>query len=345
MSRKHQLIFGYRVHPANIGLIIFVASALLVIFFMLRHASAFDVRGATSSVVIASDRNFDKTAKEIAWLLAVSHKNAAIISKRIFVDAHLPDRGERIGEIVDLQPRLVITADASAVPPLISAGYKGPILFLTHQPLESSEIAQLLLTTAHIAVVTMHLEVHESCTAWLKLLAVPNARIGVISHPLRSNEIRGFAHAVKAPNSHAFEVFDVSTAEEAANLIGQSGARKIDAWYALHTPSIWKKPALVIDSALRAKIPLAVEYSHYYAQTGSLLSCGVEHNITETAVYASRLLLAGANARELTTSAASSMSVAMNFETAQKLNIKIPMRLSKRADRLFLTTSNPAPIR
>lgn len=345
MSRIYRGIFSCRLQSANILIIIFIASALLIIFFVSQYTTVLDLRGATPSVVIANDRNFDKAAKEISGLLAASSKNTAIVSKRISVDADLADRGTRISEIVDLQPRLVITADASAVAPLISAGYKGPILFLTHQSLESSEIAQLLLTTAHIAVVTMHLEVHESCTAWLKLLAVPNARIGVISHPLRSNEIRGFAHAVNAINSHAFEVFDVSTAEEAANLIGQSGARKIDAWYALHTPSIWKKPAVVIDSALRAKIPLAVEYSHYYAQSGSLMSCGVEHNVTETAVYASRLLLAGANARELSTSAASSMSVAMNFETAEKLNIKIPIRLSKRADRLFLTTSNPATSR
>lgn len=289
-------------------------------------------------VVFAVDRNLSKAAKVIANGLESRHREIAVAVSLIPIDADLPERAENIQKIIAAHPQLVIAADNVAIAAIVSAGYTGRTMFFTHLPLDSPEIARILAGQSPPAVLGMHFDIHRSCIAWLRGFSGKDARIGIISHPLRRDEIQSSRFAKETITSGNLTVFEVTTIDEATALFRRSAILNIDAWYALHSPAVWREPIVLTEAAVRAGRPLAVEHSHYYAEVGSLIGCAIEQDLVGAAVHAAHLLLAGANTGELTTSIASSIAISINLQTAQRLNIEVPMPLAMRADKLFPVT-------
>ena len=293
-------------------------------------------------VVIAVDRNLSKAAKVIANGLESRRSDMTVAVSLIPIDSDLPERAENIQKIIAAHPQLVIGSDNAAIAAIVSAGYTGRAMFFTHLPLDSPEIARIVAGESPPAVLGMHFDIHRSCIAWLRELSGKDARIGIISHPLRRGEMQSSRFAKVAIASGNFTVFEVTNTEEAAELLRRSAILNIDAWYALHSSVVWREPIVLTEAAVGAGRPLAMEHSHYYAQVGSLIGCAINQDLVGAAVHAARLLLAGANPGELTTSVASSMAISINLQTAQRLNIEVPMPLAMRADKLFPVTTVPA---
>lgn len=295
-------------------------------------------RDAELRVAIAVDRNLSKAAKVIANRLESRHREMAVAVSLFPIDSDLPERAENIQKIIAAQPQLVIAADNVAVAAIVSAGYKGRAMFFTHLPLDSPEIARIVAAASPPAVLGMHFDIHRSCIAWLRELSGKDARVGIISHPLRRDETLSARFAKETIASGNLTVFEVTTIDEAIKLLRRSANLNIDAWYALHSPAVWREPTVLTEAAVSAGRPLAMEHSHYYAEVGSLIGCAIDQDLVGTAAHAARLLLSGANPGELTTSIASSMAISINLQTAQRLKIEVPMSLAMRADKLFPAT-------
>jgi hypothetical protein len=186
------------------------------------------------------------------------------------------------------------------------------------------------------------------CIRWVQAVAPSVKRIGVIAWAgADRRRIEQLADSIRPPGTQISVHFSANPAGTAA-LLRQSRALGVEAWYIPHAPSSWSAASETARAALEARVPTVFDYSHYYTQSGGLLSCAVQVEFATRVAQAARLLGAAAYDGEGRVFGPSFLSISINLDTLNALGLTLSPELRRRVDKQFrgaLTDAAPkAPL-
>jgi hypothetical protein len=304
---------------------------------------------AGSKIVFVVDQVSHATMKSIHQRLIKER----VVSDEEVVHLNVDDKFDsESGAAIQLKriaPLVVIVPDFNILGVVGKLGLTAKAVFITHGPWASGGDDVLLENFPMMAVrVSTFLDADAACLDWLMLVAPSISHIGIVastdSSPRHMQKVeREFER--KIPTATGFLVASIN---EAVALVATSKARKIDAWYFPHTPIVWGGPQKILHLVNELKIPAAFEYSHVYSQSGGLMSCSSQFDLVQRVVDAVKYLLASGNGSQPIDFRPTTMSVAINLDTAKTIGLSLPQKLMRRFDHRFtkseLTNGKKVPL-
>lgn len=241
------------------------------------------------------------------------------------------------GELMSLQPAVIVTASSAGVAAAKAATSRIPIVFgSAGSPVEQGFIASFRRPGGNITGVMVHGA--EAKVVEMAREILPRARrLAILIHkpdPFSRLALEAFVPAAKQLKFEPL-VIEVARTEELAVAFNEIVRQKADA---LYTPPLVFMAAhrdYLAERALEARLPLL---SHYVEMTaaGGLLSYGSERN--ENFRRAAGLvdkILRGANPAELPVEQPQRLELVVNVKTARTIGVDLPREFVQRADRLI----------
>jgi len=171
----------------------------------------------------------------------------------------------------------------------------------------------------------------------LKELIPQLARVAILWHPLHPNTPTTFKETQAAAEVLRLQVLSLEVKDPKAfeDAFATMAKERIGALVVLRDPFTVRHRTLIVDSAIKARIP-AIYETNDYVQAGGLMSYGPDFAelYRRSAVYVDKILKGG-NPANLPVEQPTKFELAINAKTARAIGLAIPQPLLIRAERLI----------
>ena len=171
----------------------------------------------------------------------------------------------------------------------------------------------------------------------LKEVAPKVSRVAVLWNPASPVEPFGFSDTTVAAAANGVEIrsIEVRTPEDYPAAFTTVTASRADALYAFSNPVNFKHQQLIMDFALKNRLPSLGEEKSY-AESGCLLSYAPSffEMLRRAATYVDKILK-GAKPADLPVEQPTKFELVINLKTAKALGVTIPQSLLQRADEVI----------
>jgi putative ABC transport system substrate-binding protein len=244
------------------------------------------------------------------------------------------------GELVDMQPDLIVGHTTPVAAALSAATRTVPIVFVSiTDPVVGGFVTSMARPGGNMTGFTNY--EFSMGAKWLEILkeiAPSTARVSLMLNPdtgsyyveyLRSVETSALTHSVQAT------LAPVHNSDEIQNVIAALGRESGSGLIVLPSAPITANIQLVIDLAARDRVPTVYPFGSHSKQ-GGLVAYGVDLNdlFRRAAVYVDRILK-GDKPANLPVQAPSKYELVINLQTAKTLGLTVPSTLLARADEVI----------
>jgi putative ABC transport system substrate-binding protein len=244
------------------------------------------------------------------------------------------------GELVDMQPDLIVGHTTPVAAALSAATRTVPIVFVSiTDPVVGGFVTSMARPGGNMTGFTNY--EFSMGAKWLEILkeiAPSTARVSLMLNPdtgsyyveyLRSVETSALTHSVQAT------LAPVHNSDEIQNVIAALGRESGSGLIVLPSAPITANIQLVIDLAARDRVPTVYPFGSHSKQ-GGLIAYGVDLNdlFRRAAVYVDRILK-GDKPADLPVQAPSKYELVINLQTAKTLGLTVPSTLLARADEVI----------
>lgn len=255
-----------------------------------------------------------------------------------FADYELSRLPQLARELVELEPDVIVTASPPGVRAAQQATNEIPIVIAAvYDPVGLGFVKSLAHPGGNITGLSVQYE--DTIPKLLELIAATVPKVGRVavlqtadpSHDKFVARIAAMARSRKL----AVEAFSAAQPSDIAPAFERIGASASDAVFVLPHPLFNTRPDVVVDAALREKLPGIYPFSTY-ADAGGLMSLGVDlPEIFRRAAHYVDRILKGQNPATLPVEQPMMIDLVVNLKTAKKLEITVPQSVMLRANRVI----------
>ena len=242
------------------------------------------------------------------------------------------------GELVGLEPDVIVASGAGAVRAAKRATQQIPIVIAgSPDPVAEGLVASLAHPGANVTGVSfMPGRELEGKRLELLLEAAPGVtRVAVILDSTSRLDPAPLQAAARAPGITLLLSGETESAEEFRDTFAEMVRDRADAVYAPETPINVRQRRLIVELALKHRLP-AIYGAREFVEAGGLMAYGP--NFAElfrrAAVYTDRILK-GATPGELPVEQPMRFELALNIRTAKTLGLSFPPSILIQADEVF----------
>jgi ABC-type uncharacterized transport system substrate-binding protein len=239
-------------------------------------------------------------------------------------------------DILRAQPDVIVTQGGLALPPMLRAGVKKPIVFsMSADPVEAKIVDSYAHPGGNLTGITMFATDLAGKRMALLMEVVPGVRRFAIvanpNHPGEQKELRG-AQAAAAKLGLTLSYFPVRTAADIDAALAEIGRARIEAVLVLSDGFAMDYAERFAAFSVQNRTPVVTGWAQF-AHRGNLMTYGpvFADVYRRLASYVDRIRK-GARPGDLPVEQPTKLELVINLKTAKALGLTIPQSLLLRAD-------------
>jgi putative ABC transport system substrate-binding protein len=243
------------------------------------------------------------------------------------------------GDILRAQPDVVVTQGGSALPPMLRAGVKKPIVFsMSADPVDAKIVDSYARPGGNVTGITLFATDLAGKRMALLAEVVPGVkRFALVAnpqHPGEQKELEG-AQAAAAKLGFTLRYFPVRTEAELDAALAEIARMRIEAVLVLSDGFALGYAERFAAFSVEKRIPVVTGWAQF-AQRGNLMTYGPVFTdvYRRLATYVDRIRN-GARPGDLPIEQPTKLELVINVKTAKALGLKVPQSLLLRADQVI----------
>jgi putative ABC transport system substrate-binding protein len=243
------------------------------------------------------------------------------------------------GDILRAQPDVIVTQGGSALPPMLQAGVKKPIVFsMSADPVEAKIVDSYAHPGGNVTGITLFATDLAGKRMALLAEVLPGVkRFALVAnpqHPGEQKELQG-AQAAAAKLGFTLRYFPVQTEAELDAALAEIARARIDAIMVLSDGFAVGYAERFAAFSVQNRIPVVTGWAQF-AQRGNLITYGpvFADVYRRLATYVDRIHK-GARPGDLPVEQPTKLELVINLKTAKALGLTIPQSVLVRADEVI----------
>ena len=251
--------------------------------------------------------------------------------------------GERLeqmaGDILRRQPDVIVTQGGSALPPMLRAGVKKPIVFsMSADPVEAKIVDSYARPGGNVTGITLFAaELAGKRMALLQEVLPGIKRVAIVANPEHPGERQELqtAQAAALKLGLTLRYFPVQTEAELDAALAQIARLRIEAVLVFSDGFALDSAARIAAFSVQNRIPVVTGWSPF-VRRGNLMAYGPVFTdvYRRLATYVDRIRK-GARPSDLPIEQPTTFELVINMKTAKALGLTIPQSLLLRADEVI----------
>ena len=256
-----------------------------------------------------------------------------------FADGVLDRLPVLAGELVRLNPNVIVSAPLPANIAMLQATSKIPIVMATGaDPVGFGLVQSLSRPGGNITGLTNFAEALASKQLDVMRELLPSAtRLGVLVNVTNPLHVPQWQETQSAATDASLTVvrFDYHAIEDFERAFSSFAEQKVEAILVPPDATFNASRIRIIDLAAKAQLP-AIYFNRVFAEAGGLVSYGpnISENYRRAAVYVDKILK-GANPADLPIERPTKFELIINLKTAKELGLSVSPALLARADEVI----------
>jgi putative ABC transport system substrate-binding protein len=256
-----------------------------------------------------------------------------------FADGVLDRLPVLAGELVRLNPNVIVSAPLPANIAMLQATSKIPIVMATGaDPVGFGLVQSLSRPGGNITGLTNFAEALASKQLDVMRELLPSAtRLGVLVNVTNPLHVPQWQETQSAAIDASLTVvrFDYHAVEDFERAFSSFAEQKVEAILVPPDATFNASRIRIIDLAAKAQLP-AIYFNRVFAEAGGLVSYGpnISENYRRAAVYVDKILK-GANPADLPVERPTKFELIINLKTAKELGLSVSPALLARADEVI----------
>jgi putative ABC transport system substrate-binding protein len=240
------------------------------------------------------------------------------------------------GDIVRAQPDVIVTQGGSALPPMLRAGVKKPIVFsMSADPVEAKIVDSYAHPGGHVTGITLFAtDLAGKRMALLSEVAPGVKRFALVANPQHPGEQKEFevAQAAAAKLGFTLRHFPVQTEAELDAALAEITRTRIEAVLVLSDGFALGYAERFTAFSVQNRIPVVSGWAPF-AERGNLMTYGPVFTdvYRRLATYVDRIHK-GARPGDLPIEQPTKLELVINLKTAKALGLTIPQSVLQRVD-------------
>lgn len=246
---------------------------------------------------------------------------------------------ELAGDVLRAQPDVIVTQGGLALPPMLRAGAKTPIVFsMSADPVAAKIVESYAHPGGNLTGITLFATDLAGKRMALLMEIVPGVRrLAIVAnpnHPGEQKELQG-AQAAAAKLGLTLRYFPVRTEAEVDTALAEIARTRIEAVLVLSDGFAMDNAGRFAAFSLENRIPVVTGWAQF-AQRGNLITYGpvFADVYRRLASYVDRIRK-GARPGDLPIEQPTKLELVINLKTARALGLTIPQSLLLRADEVI----------
>ena len=307
---------------------------------------ALDSHGQAARTIVYANVDGERVQRAFGSLHAALMKAGVLARHRVelrhvIVDEHDPERLQAdLEKIVAMRPAAIVAPGGviAAAAQKATVANRIPVVFGTWaSPVHSGLVESLARPGANLTGSTDFMPLEEKRLELLLEVAPGTRRLGVLVDHLwmRQSHVATTLEAAARSRGLTVRMFAAESEADVDAVMASEDARAVHAWYVPFIEVLFMKPDFVVDAFRRLGKPVMYTRSAFVSKGGLISYQSELGDVFEVWAKLLGQILDGVPPAIIPIERPRHFELAVNLETARRLELTIPRSILKRADRFY----------